>query len=423
MKRTEFKYIVKEFQENTLPNVINRELTLPETQKIVSLVGARRSGKTYCFFQLIKDLQRKGIPFDRIIFVDFEDNRLLPLAPGDLNDLLEGYYEMYPDNKSVAKYFFLDEVQNAPDWEVFVRRVAENENGRVYVTGSSSKLLSHEIATALRGRTLVSHLYPLSFREFLLFKDISLTKDYAFSKIRYKIKQLLEEFLEFGGFPEVVQTPNLKKEILANYFDLVIYKDIIDRFSIRNISLLKGLTKYLITNIASLFSINAYYRALQKEGRASKETVTEYLSFLVDINLIYLVPIFSFSLKVQQVNPSKAYCIDSGLRNAVAFKFSLDEGRLAKNAVFIELQRRGFEIFYWKGKNEVDFVTRDSASHLTAINVTLADTVSPREIDGLVEFQERFPEPTNQLLLLTRDSTGEERGIKSIPLWQWLLER
>ncbi|MCD6496243.1 MAG: ATP-binding protein [Candidatus Aenigmarchaeota archaeon] len=422
MKKTEtFKYVIKEFHESQFPTLIQRELRIPKTNKITSLIGSRRSGKTFYFYQIMNELLDMGIPKDRLLYINFEDDRLLPLDTDQLNDMLDAYYELYPNNKNAEKFFFFDEIQNIENWEVFVRRVYDKENARIYVTGSSSKLLSKEIATSLRGRTLAFRLFPLSFREFLAFKGLSIPKDFAYSELRFKIKNLLNEYLDFGGFPEVVLDKELKRDILLNYFELLIYRDLAERFSIRNTMILRRLTKFLLTNISSPFSINAYYKALKQETRVSKETIMEYLSYLTEINLIYLVPFFSYSLKVQQVNPSKVYCTDNGLRNAVALKFSADEGRLAENTVFIELKRRGYDVHYWKGRKEVDFVVKDKNGRLTAINASYTNEVNSRELDGLLEFKEKFSADTQELLILTKDFDDTRDGIKFVPLWKWLL--
>jgi len=418
---TVFKYLIKEFHEFEFPEIIIRELLIPQTNKIISLVGSRRVGKTFYFYQLINNLLDKGINKECILYINFEDDRLLPLELEELNDLLEAYYELYPDLKNNKKYFFFDEVQNVKNWEIFVRRIVDKEKVEMYITGSSSKLLSKEIATSLRGRTLTFYMYPLSFREFLRFKNVKVEKNVSYSTKRFKIKHLFKEYLEYGAFPEVVKSEKLKQDILSNYFEMIIYRDLVERFSIRNINLLKMLNKYLITNVSSKFSINSYYKSLKKVTKVSKETILEYLSHLSDINLIHLVPIFSYSLKVQQVNPSKTYCIDTGLRNAVSLRFSEDEGRLAENAVFIELKRKGYEVFYWRNTKEVDFVVKEKNNKLTAINVSYTDEIDEREITSLLEFKTKYSSQIKDLIILTKDIEEKKGYITLVPLWKWLL--
>lgn len=420
MKKTSsFKYLIKEFHESAVYPGIQRDLKIPKTTKILSLIGSRRSGKTFYFYQLIRELVGKEVSKDAILYIDFTDDRLYPLKIDELDSLLEAYYELYPSNKEAQKYFFFDEIQDVDGWETFVRRVAEKERAQVYVTGSSSKLLSREIATSLRGRTLAFHLFPLSFSEFLRFKGIKLEKDFAYSNSRFKIKKLMGEYLDWGGFPEIVLSNQLKHEILSNYYEVMIYRDVVERFSVRNTSLLRRLSKFLITNVASQFSINSYYNALKNEIKVSKETVLEYLSYLEDANIVYLTHIFSYSLKIQQANPSKVYCVDNGLRNAIALRFSKDDGKLAENLVFLELKRRGYDVYYWKGKKEVDFVLKHNDGRLSAINVSYSDEIDPRETEGLHEFKEKFGK--SELIILSKDLEKSEDGITYIPLWHWLL--
>lgn len=417
-----FKYIIKEFHESARPDFAQRQLVIPETRKIISLIGPRRAGKTFYFYQLMHNLLETGINTTRILYINFEDDRILPLESRDLNAILEAYYELYPENTGKMLYLFFDEIQNIENWEVFVRRIDDTKNAKIYVTGSSSKLLSQEIATSLRGRTLSYHLYTLGFEEFLRLKQVVLEKDFEYTEKRYLVKNLFNEYLYTGGYPEVVlESEELRQGILKNYFEMIIYRDIVERFSVRNTILLKNLLKYLITNIGTSFSVNAYYKAVKTDIAVGKETIIEYLSYLEDINLIYLVPFFSYSLKRQQVNLRKVYCADNGLRNAVSFSFSKDEGRLAENLVFLELKRRGEEPYYWKNSTEVDFVFSDDQNLLTAMNVSYTDTLAEREAKALLEFATEFGTKVKDLFMLTKDTEKVEDGIRYVPLWKWML--
>ncbi|MDM7918805.1 MAG: ATP-binding protein [Methanosarcina sp.] len=423
-KKELFKYLIKEFHERKLPEVYPRALEIPETGKIVSLIGARRIGKTSYFFQMVGKLEA-GVGRERILYINFEDERILPLDVKDLNLIFDAYYELYPENVDRELYLFFDEVQNVPGWEVFVRRLYDRGDLKIFLTGSSSKMLSKELATSLRGRTLAFYLYPLDFREYLAFRGVEPVRDFEYSKQRFELKKLFEEYLYEGGFPEVVlEAPELRKKILQDYFEMMIYRDLAERFSIRNTTLLKALTKYLVTNIGNPFSVTSYYKAIKQEQEVSKGTLLEYLSHLEDIFLIYFLPLFSYSLKAQAINPKKVYCIDNGLRNAVSFTFSKDEGRLAENLVFLELMRREKEIYYWKNGGEVDFVVKEDNS-LTAINVTYSTSIAEREVSALKKFSEEkeFVPCIKELILLTKDTEKTENGIRYIPLWKWMLEK
>jgi len=420
-KKEIFKILINEFHESRLPAVLKRDLTIPLlSNKIITITGSRRAGKTFFFYQLISEL-RQQTPSERILYVNFEDDRILPLSLKDLNELLEAYFELHPEVKENKFFLFLDEIQNIEGWESFVRRIYDKENVNIYITGSSSKLLSREIATSLRGRTMEYKIYPLNFNEFLKFKGIDLKPDFAYSKVRYRIKKLLNEYINFGGFPEVVTAnDDLELSILKNYFNLVIYRDLVERFAIRNVKLLKDMLKFLLTNVSTTFSINAYFHSLQPQYHFSRETILEYLSYLEEIEVIQIIPIFSYSIKVQQVNQKKIYVLDNGLRNAVSFRFSQDEGRLVENTVFNQLKRKGFDVYYWKKKGEVDFVVRENGK-LTAINVSYGQKLDEREVNGLLEFKDIFKGEVKRLLIITRDMEKTEKGIDYIPLWKWLI--
>jgi predicted AAA+ superfamily ATPase len=424
-KKELFKYLIKEFHERKLPEIYPRALEIPETRKIVSLIGARRIGKTSYFFQMVGELEA-SVGRERILYINFEDERILPLDVKDLDSILEAYYELYPENVDRELHLFFDEVQNVPGWEVYVRRLYERGDLKLFLTGSSSKMLSKELATSLRGRTLSFYLYPLDFREYLAFRGVEPVRDFEYSKQRFELKKLFEEYLYEGGFPEVVlEAPELRKKILQDYFEMMIYRDLVERFSIRNTTLLKALTKYLVTNIGNPFSVTSYYKAIKQNQEVSKGTLLEYLSHLEDISLVYFLPLFSYSLKAQAINPKKVYCLDNGLRNAVSFTFSKDEGRLAENLVFLELMRREKEVYYWKNGGEVDFVVKEEDNSLTAINVTYSDSIAEREVGALKKFseEEEFASRINELILLTKDTEKTENGITYIPLWKWMLEK
>lgn len=427
-KKNIFKLIVKEFHESKPPEIKERDLLLPQkTNKIIALSGPRRAGKTYYFYQIIKKLKEK-IDFSRIVYVNFEDDRLLPLAVKDLDDLMEAYFELYPENKTKEIHCFFDEIQNIDNWEIFIRRIYDKEKVKIFLTGSSSKLLSKEIATSLRGRTLNYQIFPLSFKEFLNFKGVKPDKNFAYSQIRFKIKKLFQEYVIFGGFPEVVlESDDLKMAVLKNYYDLIIYRDLVERFAVRNTDFLKSLSKYLLTNFSAPFSINGYYRNLEKPLRPAKDTVLEYLSYLQEIELVFLLPIFSYSLKTQQVNPKKNYVVDNGLRNAVCFRFSEDFGRLLENLVFIELKRRNKEIYYYKQKRECDFIIMNNLKASQAIQVTqeLNKNNKEREVCGLIEVMQKYQIKEGLILVQDLKKETEEKinnkKIKFIPLWEWLL--
>jgi uncharacterized protein len=428
-KKEKFKLIINEFYEKSGFQLKPRDLTVPlDSRKIIALYGPRRSGKTYYFYQLIRTLKEKIDP-SRLLYINFEDDRLFPLTLTDLNDLTEAYFELFPENKKKKIYLFFDEIQNIEHWEKFVRRIYDKENARIFLTGSSSTLLSREIATALRGRTLGYPMLPLSFSEYLRFRGAEAGGKAAYSEKRFYVKKLFNSYLALGGFPEVaLETGGLEKDILKNYYDLIVYKDLAERFSVRNTELLKMMLKYLLTNISSVFSVNAYFNSLGPAHKASRDTVLEYLGYLQEIELIFFVPLYSHSLKVQQVNPKKCFAADNGLRNAVAFKFSQDRGRLLENTIFVELKRRGREIFYYKTKNnlEVDFAVRreDNTEELIQVSASLDDAKTrEREVKALAKAMDETGIRGGSIITMDEEDEIDLHGkiIGIVPAWKWLL--
>jgi hypothetical protein len=437
------KKIILENQNREI-NVKKRDLELPTIDKVISLIGLRRVGKTHLFFYKINELKKKGLK-ENIIYINFDDDRLYNFKVNNFQEILEAYYELYPniDNKL---YLFLDEIQNVQGWELFIRRLSENkEKYYIYLTGSSSKLLSKEISTHLRGRTLSFYLFPLSFKEYLRFNNLKLEKNYLYTNQRYEIKNLFNKYLIEGGFPEVINS-DFKEQILQSYVDLIIYKDLIERYNLKNFTLLRNIIKYSCSNVSKLFSINSYYNSIKDNLKVSRDTIVEYVGYLNDINFLFFLPKFDYSLKNQNRSMNKVYLIDNGLANAISFKFSEDRGRLLENLVFIELKRRGKEIYYHKNKRECDFVIKDGFDIVEAIQVTkslnedFGDDTKKREFLGLIDAlktynlkeglilteDEEFEVIVDEKGMEIRDSGREIRDKKFKivvkPIWKWLLE-
>ena len=219
----------------------------------------RRVGKTYFLYQTIIDLMHSGVSLQQILLVNFEDERLLPMAAKQMGELLDAFYTLHPENHNRRCYIFLDEVQNVQDWQLVVRRYLDSKNVQLYLTGSSSKLLSTEIATSLRGRSLATEVWPFSFKEFLLNHNISEPKTFGQKTIDIMHGHLIKYFTT-GGFPAVQHMPmNDWHETLRGYIDTVILRDIIERHHISNTNLLRYLIAALLKNAACAFSVNKFF--------------------------------------------------------------------------------------------------------------------------------------------------------------------
>ena len=260
-------------------------------------------------------------------------------------------------------------------------------------------------------------MFPLSFKEYLRFKNVNFKSTIILDNTKRVILNNLKQYLELGGFPEVFfKEEKYKIKILEQYFDDIIYKDIIDRYNL-NSQKVKDLALFFTTNFTGEISL----RNLRNTLGLSYDSIKDYLSYFKEAFLFFTLDHFSYSFKEQKTVASKIYCIDNGLRNAVSFKFSKDSGKLAENTAFIELKRRNKNIYYWKDSQEVDFIIKNKDNTLQAINVIFSNEIHEREVEGLLKFKKQFSK-TKELILLTKDLEKQEKEIKFIPLWKWLLE-
>jgi predicted AAA+ superfamily ATPase len=421
-----FKKLIVNFVERDITNILPREYHIPlESKKIISLIGVRRSGKSSILFDLIKRL-RENNDRENIIYINFEDDRLYPLVLSSLDLLLESYYELYPTKREEKVYLFLDEVQVVDNWELYVRRIYDTENIHIYVTGSSAKLLSTEIATSLRGRTIVYEIFPFSFNEYLQYKEIKV--NLHSSKSLSFIKNALDAYLIDGGFAETInEDPPVARKILSDYLELIVYKDIVDRYNIKNRSLLKHLNKYCFTNIATLVSFTKLFNEFKSQGyKLSKDTIFDYISYLEDAYTLFPVPIYRNSVKEEQRNPKKIYAIDNGFKKIYDYAMGEDMSKLYENVVFLHLRRQTKDIYYFKEKQEVDFYAKiDSKSYLVNVSYKIEDPVTrKREIDGLIEAMTYFNLSKAYLVTGQEDTVVEieRKKIYIVPLYKWLLE-
>lgn len=416
-----FKRLIIDSQERVFEGIVKREYDIPlDSDKIVSLIGIRRCGKTTIMFELINTL-RKDIAKERIFYINFEDDRLFPVTVKDLDDLIEGYYELYPHNRDKKVYIFLDEVQNIKDWELFVRRVYDNLNVQIFITGSSSKLLSSEIATSLRGRTITYEIFPFSFKEYLRYKNIEINL-YSSKSISF-IKNAFNSYLKEGGFVETFDKPkDIQRKILKDYMDLIIYKDLVDRYAIKNQALLKHLIKYLFVNMGTLISFNKLYNEYKSMGyRVSKDTLYDYMEHLQDAYIAFTSPIFRNSVKEEQRNPKKIWVIDNGFKSLFSANLSEDYSKLYENLAFLHLRRKEQEIYYYKGNQEVDLYSNGTLANVS-FDINNPKTLQ-REVDALIEAMEYFNLKKSYLLTQDREEVIELSGKEIIvtPMWKWLL--
>ncbi len=416
------KYVLRQFVERRLPVCKARELVLPAgTGKVVGLAGVRRSGKTFLFFDTIQRLAAKGVDRRRIVYLNFEDDRLYPIKVEDLDLILRCWHEVFPEMVGQHKYLFLDEVQNVTGWERWIRRVCDTEDIEVFVTGSSSRLLTRDLATALRGRSITLEVFPLSFREYLVFRGIEVVPYSADNESR--LRHELELYLLWGGFPEIVLADEtLRPLILEEYASLMLYRDVVERYGVRSEKLIRELLRYAFRNTASLLNVSKLYRDFTSQGLSvSKNTLFEYIGYLEDSFLVFLLPKQETSLRKQAHNPKKLHVIDTGLIAAFQAFHSRDLGRKLETAVFLENRRRRKDLFYYKNNSEVDLCDGEGEFFInTCWSLAEPETLS-RERAAMKFASSQWPKAKGQLLF-HEYAPGQEQEIpEAMAAWRYLL--
>lgn len=423
-KKQLLKQIIRDFHLSENFDVKPRNIQPPiDTKKIITLIGVRRCGKTSIFYHMINQLIEK-IEKTKILFLNFEDERF-ELNSDELDLILQAYMELYPSYKLSECYFFFDEIQNIPNWEKFIRRMYDTISKNIFITGSNSKLLSSEIATSLRGRTLNFEIFPLSFKEYLSFKDIEV--DFYSSKSLAFIKNAQESFLKNGSFPETLFLEEIyANKTLQEYFNVLLYKDLAERYNITNTVALKFFLKRIISSSTKQISINKIFNELKSSGiKIGKNTLYEFLEYVQNIYLALTLQKYDNSLINKELGEKKIYSIDIGLNNATEFRFSDDIGKSLENAVFLELKRKEFDIYYYRtSKSECDFLVFDKNTISDVIQVTFDmsdENTKNREIKGLIEACKNFNLKSGTIITFDSEDELIENGIKIkiIPFYKW----
>lgn len=386
--------------------------SITKMPSVVILSGIRRCGKSTLMQQI------RAINSEKDYYLNFDDERLLHFTIEDFQKLHETFIELF----GLQKTFYFDEIQNIKNWEFFIRRL-HNEGNKVYITGSNANLLSKELGTHLTGRHIQMELFPFSFKEYLDFKKLKFEKnDFYTTEGKANLKKQFENYYNEGGFPEYLQTKSA--EYLKSLYDSILYRDILVRNKIINDYEIRELGYYVAGNISKPISFNSLKSTI---GVKHVNTVKNYLNYFEDTYLVFLLTKFDFSIKKQIVNPRKIYFIDNALAKNISFRFSEDKGRFLENMVFIELKRRGCELFYHKMKKECDFLIREKSKIIQAIQVTASledKKTKDREVAGLYEAMDTHS--LKEGLILTENENFtialEDKTIKVIPVYNWLLK-
>lgn len=437
-RKDKLRTIVEEYWRKDLPATTERMLRLKiESDLINDIIGPRRAGKTYLMFSIIEHLLENGVKKDATIYINFENRRLLPPSQEYFNDLIEIIYAKNLMDQHDLVYIFLDEVQRVEGWEKYVRSIYDEFKGRIkiFISGSTSKLTESDLGYLLTGRHLTTAVSPLSFKEFLSFKEYNIKSDFYIEQDIAVIKELLREYLEYGGFPEVVQSGPDKEELIQTLFMDIINRDILPKTKRRS-EIVEDLAYFLCSNSGKLASFSKMIRMLKSIGiKVSVPTLEKYFTIMKDSFLFFDLKIYSYKVKDAMQHPRKIYCIDTGFVNFAGFKFSEDRGRLIENLVAIELMRDKAQnplmgIFYWKDSQdrEVDFVIRKGLEVEQLVQVTYAsnkEEIKEREITALLKAGKEFG--CNDLLVITWEYEAEDvidgMNIIYTPLWKWLVEK
>lgn len=419
LTKEQLKQILASQRESILkkPFGIEREILkeIGSKQKlphVIVVTGIRRSGKSTLLRQIMEKYYNKDF-----YYINFEDERLLNFDASKFNDIYESLIELYGEHKT----FFIDEIQNVKNFEAFVRRFYDN-GFKFYITGSNANLLSKEIGTKLTGRHVDIIIKPFSFTEFLKLKKFKLEKNKIYlTETRVKIKKLFEEYLKKGGMPEYLIYDDI--EILMRTYEDILIKDIVVRYNVDNVTQIREMYQYLISNFSNKFSYNAI-KKMMKMG--SVNTVKKHISYLEEVYFAKTINKFDHSLKKQIVNDKKMYIIDNGFLQTISTRLTQDKGWLLENIVFNTLNNQFIDVFYFSDKQECDFITLRQKNMHSIIQVTweLNEKNKERELKGLLSAMDSFKQKTG--LILTYDQEDEliieNKKIVVKPVWKWLLE-
>lgn len=435
MKLEEFKRIILDFQEKPLPELTlrSREVSFVKNMS-TAIIGARRSGKTYRTYQFIQECQEKGVKKENFCRIQFNDHRIRGIKLAELSQIHEAYYALFPEKLGTEEvYFIFDEIHRVNGWEDYILHLLEERTHRVIITGSTSKLMTGDIASALRGKNFPCELFPFSFLEFIRHYDIP--RDMRTTKGQAHLRKAFMKYLTQGGFPGLLDAQETQHiELLQTYWDTMVLRDIIEAHPQDNINIttFNYFAEALISRIGCPMTIRKIGQHLEEEALPfSAETLYRYLAYLEEAFMVFTLSIYSKSEKIRARNYRKVYAIDWALANAVAIGEGVDDMRKLENIVFIELKRRGYNVSYYLTRSgyEIDFVAikkkKRNVQKLIQVCYSLnKDEVRNRELRGLSETS-KFLKIKECLIITLNDEemlVHDELKIRIVPIWKWLLE-
>ncbi len=422
---------ISEFITMDLPDSIDRDIDIDlSVNKITVIAGIRRSGKTYEIFNIMKHLLDAGIPRGNILYTNFEDERFIGFGAGDFDYIMDTFELLSDINKNHDTYLFFDEIQNVIDWDRAIRRLYDTGKYRIFLTGSSSKLLSTEISTSLAGRNLTYIMYPFSFKEFLMAKKFNPDKLHIYSDAG-RLKKYAMEYILYGGFPEIVYTDSTstKKRIILSYYDTIIFRDISGRYNISDINMLKLIIGYAINSYSSEFSSTKLYNYLKSINVSiSKKTINNYIQYAENAFFVSMNQKFSNSYKKMHQTRKKLYLIDNSF--SLLYKKSDDDGKLLENSVYIQLLRikeryNNMDIFYYHNGCEIDFIVTEDYNLFMAVQVCYDLNMNnlDREVKPLKKFLDKYNLKSGIIITMNDNNINiEDNRIKIVNFYRWMLD-
>lgn len=420
-------------QAAPLPVFTRRDVHVPGVPgKAIAVIGMRRTGKTTFLYQVLADRLTQGIHRDGLLYFSFEDERLSDLKASHLHLVVEEYYRLHPEWRDGRQpVFFFDEIQNVPGWETFARRLLDEEKIELFISGSSARLLSREVATSMRGRAMEALVHPFSFREYLRHtgQEPEQPPDRLPKTTRSAIEKHVREYLANGGFPEAQNIAQRDRfALLRGYVDVALLRDVVERHAVSHPVVLRWLMRQLLGNAAGAFSVNKFYNDLRAQGiSVAKDTLHDYLSHLEDAFLIRTTAVASESERRRRVNPRKAYPIDPGLIPVFDRSGRANLGHALETCVMLELERRGADIAYIRTETgfEVDFLARypDGREELIQVCADLSNAATcKRETRALLDATLEHPDATLHLIGLQAEPIRDlPPNIVLHPAAAWLL--
>ena len=416
-----------------LPDLTQRDTRVPGVAgKAIAVIGMRRSGKTCFLWQLLADRLARRAPRESLLFINFEDERLAGITGAQLGLLLEEYFRAHPELRTHRVGLFFDEIQVVPGWERFVRRVLDSERAEVFLSGSSARLLSREVATSMRGRAMEALVHPFSFREFLrhVGREPEREARRLASAARATLERDLRLYLGQGGFPKSVGVRDARdrRDLLRSYVDVALLRDVIERHEVTHPVALRWLTRHLLGNAAGTFSVSKLYGDLRSQGLpVSKDTLHAYLAHLEDAFLVRPLSVATSSERRRMVNPRKIYPIDPGLIPLFDRMGRANLGHALETCVLLELERRGCDVAYVRTADgcEVDFLAHHAGGRTELIQVCadLADSATrDRELRALEAARSEHRGASALVVSLSPEAPRDlPRGVRFAAASSWLL--